>query len=523
MNETIAAQGIEKGIPFIDGEGISLPCTERLSQERKHSQVGDMPPHPPTLRGHVGAVLVKIVQRMLFWFTEQIRTFQRVVSEAAGEQVQAFQKLNAEQQHQRLALLEVLERLVAIERRLNLNQEVALGRVDGLTSQVNGLTKEVSSFESRLIMNEQHLGKLEQDRDALERSAAAQGHAQEEDRLQRNSIVDRMTNIERMLGPTNHPHLFPVSTEPPHPESLVYRLSQVEKSLAALGQAHTSSETVAQSLGASVREVRQRLHEAKTHLLQQELRLKLLISETRKHTDIEDVTMSMPAVTEAVQHINDPLFRDHARAFRGTREDIQGRLSIYLPYAQNAFAVAGGASALDLGCGRGEWLEILRAAGIPASGIDLNRDFVSGCRQNGLDVTEGDILSILRSVPDQSRSVVTAFHVLEHISFQDLVELVDQAVRMLKPGGVAIFETPNPHNLFVSSNNFYLDPTHRRPLPSELLRFVIEARGLCDPTVIALSPYPDYFHLEESGCPAVRFINEHFFGPQDYGIVARKA
>jgi SAM-dependent methyltransferase len=507
----VAAKRNEMGFSLSDGESMSLPCTERLSKrgEPGQPQVGDMPPQPPTLRAHVGAVLVKIVQRMLFWYTEQIRTFHKGNSEAAGEQVQAFQKAYTEQRRQRVALSEVLERLVAIERRLNLNQELALGRLDTLTNQLNGLTKQISSFESRLVVNEQHLGKLEQDRDAFERST-------EEDHLQRDSILNRLSQMEQTLALAQQAQLSLENTERQHRESLVDRLNQTEQNLAALGQAHTSSKGV-------TREMQQRLHEAKTHLLQQELRLKLLILEARKHPPVQDDTMARPAVAEAILHINDPLFVDHARTFRGTLADIQSRLAVYVPYARDAFVAAEGASALDLGCGRGEWLEVLKAAGIPASGIDLNGDLVLGCQQRGLDVSEGDILKILRSFPDQSRSVITAFHVLEHISFQDLLEVVDQAVRVLKPGGVAIFETPNPKNLFVSSNNFYFDPTHRHPLPSELLAFVIEARGLCDPKVIPLSPFPDYLHLEESDCPAVRFINEHFYGPQDYGIVARKA
>jgi len=139
-----------------------------------------------------------------------------------------------------------------------------------------------------------------------------------------------------------------------------------------------------------------------------------------------------------------------------------------------------------------------------------------------LDVRHGHLPRILSSIPDESLSAVTAFHVLEHVSFADLLEIIDHAVRILKPGGIAIFETPNPKNMFVGANNFYLDPTHRHPIPSELLAFIVETRGLCDPTVLALSPYPDYFRLTGPECPAVQFINDHFFGAQDYGIVAHK-
>ena len=92
-------------------------------------------------------------------------------------------------------------------------------------------------------------------------------------------------------------------------------------------------------------------------------------------------------------------------------------------------------------------------------------------------MAEGDIFQFLQTLPDESRSIVTAFHILEHIRFSDMVDLIDQAVRILKPGGIVIFETPNPKNLFVSSNNFYLDPTHLNPIPSEFLAFLVEARG----------------------------------------------
>jgi O-antigen chain-terminating methyltransferase len=226
---------------------------------------------------------------------------------------------------------------------------------------------------------------------------------------------------------------------------------------------------------------------------------------------------------DELAHFNDPLFVDHSASFRGTRADIKHRLAVYLPYVHEAFAAAMKSPALDLGCGRGEWMELLAEAGIPGKGIDRNRDLVNACRERGLDALEGEITHFLQTVPDESLSMVTGFHIIEHIPFPTLVELVDQAVRILKPGGMAIFETPNSKNLFVSSNNFYLDPTHLHPVPSELLAFLLEARGLCDPKVIPLSPFPDYFHLPDSDCPAVRFINEQFFGPQEYGIVARKS
>jgi O-antigen chain-terminating methyltransferase len=114
--------------------------------------------------------------------------------------------------------------------------------------------------------------------------------------------------------------------------------------------------------------------------------------------------------------------------------------------------LAANAPTLDLGCGRGEWLDIMRDAAIPATGIDTNRELVRACREQELDALEGQVPQMLRSLPDRSRSILTAFHLLEHLSFADLLEVIDHVVRLLQLGGIAILETPNPKNLLVSTN-----------------------------------------------------------------------
>ena len=228
-----------------------------------------------------------------------------------------------------------------------------------------------------------------------------------------------------------------------------------------------------------------------------------------------------PGLEAEMRRLDDHFFAAHAEAFRGERAEIKRRLAVYLPYARHAHAATGNLPALDLGCGRGEWLEVLAEAGIPARGIDSNRELAAACRARSLDVTEAALPAALRAIPAGSHAIVSAVHVLEHLSFPDLLEVVDHTVRILKPGGVAIFETPNPKNLFVSSNNFYLDPTHRLPLPGELLAFVLEARGLAEARIIPLEPYPESYRLPETDATA-GFINQHFFGPQDYGIVATR-
>ena len=169
---------------------------------------------------------------------------------------------------------------------------------------------------------------------------------------------------------------------------------------------------------------------------------------------------------------HDALYAALEDRFRGTREDVKERSSFYLQFIKESEAAV-----LDVGCGRGEWLELMRENGIKALGVDMNRVLIEQCRERGLEVVEEDVLVYLRNLPDKSLGAVTGFHIIEHISLDQLLSLIDEVMRVLMPGGVAIFETPNPDNVLVGSNYFYFDPTHRHPLPSQLMHFLFETRG----------------------------------------------
>jgi 2-polyprenyl-3-methyl-5-hydroxy-6-metoxy-1,4-benzoquinol methylase len=160
--------------------------------------------------------------------------------------------------------------------------------------------------------------------------------------------------------------------------------------------------------------------------------------------------------------------------FRGTRDEIKNRFEVYVPYIRAVGAGVDAAPVLDLGCGRGEWLELLRDSGLVGRGVDLNGIMVSLCKGKGLSAKEEDAFSSLSLLQDNSLGAITAFHVVEHLLFLDLLRLFTEAYRVLQPGGVAIFETPNPENVFVGSCSFYLDPTHNRPIPPQTLQFIAE-------------------------------------------------
>jgi SAM-dependent methyltransferase len=260
-----------------------------------------------------------------------------------------------------------------------------------------------------------------------------------------------------------------------------------------------------------------------THLNMQERRLSLLLEEARRRLPEPFSREQLQALAEEEQHTLDGLYVSFEDRFRGSRGDIKDRLRVYFPILEEAKLDTDDRLILDLGCGRGEWLELLNEQGFRGRGVDVNRVLIEQCRQQGLEVVESDALAYLRSLPDSSLGAVTGFHILEHLAFDIMIKLLDETVRVLKPGGVAIFETPNPENVLVGSYTFYLDPTHRNPLPSAIIKFLGEARGLCRVQIMHLHPHPAALQVEEAGLEVAKRFNEYFYGPQDYAMVGWKA
>jgi O-antigen chain-terminating methyltransferase len=175
---------------------------------------------------------------------------------------------------------------------------------------------------------------------------------------------------------------------------------------------------------------------------------------------------------------------------------------------------------IDLGSGRGEWLELLQDAGIGARGVEQNPVAIARCRERGFAVVDDDVLTYLRGLDDASAGAITGFHIIEHVPIDVLLTLLDEVVRVLRPGGVAIFETPNPENVLVGSNFFYLDPTHHHPLPRDLTQFLFEQRGFDRVEVLNLNPW-ESGRVAGEGELAERF-NGLFYGPMDYAVLGWK-
>ncbi|MGZ4954212.1 MAG: methyltransferase domain-containing protein [Methylobacter sp.] len=184
--------------------------------------------------------------------------------------------------------------------------------------------------------------------------------------------------------------------------------------------------------------------------------------------------------------MSDDFYRAFEERYYASQSVIKQLRKQYLPFVQPLVTLYPESQTFDLGCGRGEWLEIMAEIGLKPYGVDLDDGMLRACHEKGLPVQKGDAVKYLKTLTSESQLVVSAFHVVEHITFSELRTVVSEALRVLKPGGLLIMETPNPENITVATRNFYLDPTHQRPIPPQLLSFLPEYYGFARVKVIRL-------------------------------------
>ena len=163
--------------------------------------------------------------------------------------------------------------------------------------------------------------------------------------------------------------------------------------------------------------------------------------------------------------------------FRGSREQIINVLSNYDGLIDYILDSDSKPSLLDIGSGRGEWIQKCNAKGFKSIGLELDPKMVNDCKKLNLNIIQGDALSLLDEFCEESFSIVSAFHVIEHMSHENIKELLIKSKRVLKPDGLLILETPSIDNIIVSSKSFHIDPTHINPIHPDLLAFMIKRSG----------------------------------------------
>ena len=203
-----------------------------------------------------------------------------------------------------------------------------------------------------------------------------------------------------------------------------------------------------------------------------------------------------------------------AERFRGDEADVIAKQQFYVPY------FTGRSKVLDIGCGRGELLQIMRDIGAGARGIDLDSESVAVCQEKGFAAETADLFPYLAAQPEAEFDGIISSQVVEHIDPARLPEMIRLCASRLEPGVILAIETPNPECLAIFATHFYLDPTHVRPVPYKLLQFYMEEAGLVDIEIHTLSPAVDE-------TPELKDLPDgfraRFFGGLDYAIIGYKS
>jgi SAM-dependent methyltransferase len=229
-------------------------------------------------------------------------------------------------------------------------------------------------------------------------------------------------------------------------------------------------------------------------------------------------------IEDVLEPLRDWRYAGFENRFRGSASAVKKQLEAYLPYLPRRGRI------LDLGCGRGEFLELLRDNGLEGEGVDLNSLMVESCLDKGLRCEKRDLLERLAAEPDGSLAGVFSSQVIEHLAPAHLQKLIELSRRKLAPAGVLILETVNPLSVFALVQIFYLDLSHRQPIHPQALKFLLEAGGfedveirysaaLVEERLRDLPPSDDRTAVLNEN---IDRLNDLLFAPAQYAAIARR-
>lgn len=262
-------------------------------------------------------------------------------------------------------------------------------------------------------------------------------------------------------------------------------------------------------------------------------RLRDLIPVAAKRNDalIAALDQKIETVTARLRDITIPSLTTDRRplttdfVYRRLEDALRGPVEVapYVELARDRQPV------IDVGCGRGEFLQAARDAGLDVRGFDINERSVADLQKRGLPATLAGIPECFEGIKHGSIGTVLAMHVVEHLPVEHLFTLFAQAARVLRPGGLFMIETPNAESISVSASDFWRDPTHLAPRHPAALTLLAREHGFSIEEVRAIHPLPEgnQIAVAEDATPTLRrvidFINERVFGPQDLRLILRRS
>ena len=506
--------------------------------------LGQCPPGPPTLRAHLGRLIISVLNRILWWKTEESRRLGALVlrvTRSQADQLDALAAVLGEQSRASGAARDPVRWLASLRSQMSAYQTDLDRRILEIESVLldlqswrtgmaalngSGGFPALEEFSRRIEKVEHAVHRLDQDcadgqlKLTGEISRLSREFVQAVHRLDQENTIFQAFRVD-LAARADQAALRLNSIE-----GKSARLAEIHQELVEFRAKQAAELQVWQdqisSIGRRLGDLGFQNQRLRADVSLQDRRLSVFLAEARKRLPEPLDQKQIRTLVSREGDLLDSLYLAFENVYRGTRGEIKEKQSVYLPLLRSAGIGTAAMPILDLGCGRGEWLELLTVEGWDASGVDANELMLQECRARDLKVEQGDVLAYLQSVPDATLGAVTSFHVVEHLPFDRVMLLIDEALRALRPGGILILETPNPDNIMVGANTFYLDPTHIRPIPSGTLRFVVEARGFCNVEVWNLQPMPESARLPEDGGGVATRLNELICGPRDYGIIGRR-
>jgi SAM-dependent methyltransferase len=292
------------------------------------------------------------------------------------------------------------------------------------------------------------------------------------------------------------------------------------------------SEARVAALAAALEEARTQLSVTRQATMALKREIELLPSRSGEAAARPAAPAPPPASADAFAAVDSYKYVGFEDQFRGSRDVIRARLESYLPVFRGA------ADVLDIGCGRGEFLELLAAAGVSARGIDVNHEMVEQCRGRGLDVVEADAVGYLSALPDESLGGIFAAQVVEHLRADYLLRFLDLAFHKLRPGGRLVLETLNPACWIAFFESFIRDITHEWPLHPETLKYLVLASGFAEADIEFRAPIPPQDRLQTIALPPasgaavadlvetfnanVEKLNARIYTHLDYAVIGRR-
>jgi len=455
-------------------EGVTVPDLTPLlhardAAEAKVAAIGTVNPRPPGLKNSIAQGFKKLIARMLDWHIREQVEFNRATMACVQASLEALTELSrgvsALAAYHKQFYEETVNREREIDRRI---REDFSGPIQELIDVRRHWAEWRPAFEERRNQSEIHLL-----RTVSELQAAFQHRVTILEQSFRESMREQHGNYAAALAQTT---------------------AEIHTQLAK------DFERVRGEYEAVMREMEALIH--------RELRV---LRQKQASTVAVAAAASLPTASPAPMTIEWMRFAD---AFRGPEDEIRERQK------RHARRFTGTANEiLDIGCGRGEFLEAARGLHLVARGIDLSEESVALCRNKGLAAEQADLFAYLEAAPDRSFGGAFCCQVVEHLPPEKVPVLIRLLGAKLRQGSLVAIETPNPECLAIFATHFYIDPTHTRPVPAALLRFYLEEAGFGSIEVERLAPAAEAIPaLKELPANVV----EALFGGLDYAIFARK-